>query len=175
MGTVGGAIGGHLLGNGKVSLYDSVKSSLLSTAKKYAISEILSSIVGGQQAGYNVTFNGISGGEGLGKSIAAMPETVGGQYSFSAANGGVFSGPDSGYDGTMHGTEAVVPLPNGKSIPVAMNNQELLAEIKGLRADIRAGNLAEVKNTGKIAKILDLITGGSIDADGYPAMRVVTA
>ena len=36
------------------------------------------------------------------------------------AVGGVASGPQSGYPVMMHGTEAVVPLPNGKSIPVEM-------------------------------------------------------
>lgn len=36
----------------------------------------------------------------------------------SAAEGGVFSGPRSGFPATLHGTEAVVPLPNGRAIPV---------------------------------------------------------
>lgn len=36
----------------------------------------------------------------------------------TAANGGTFSGPTSGYAATLHGDEAVVPLPNGRSIPV---------------------------------------------------------
>ena len=39
----------------------------------------------------------------------------------SFGGGGVASGPDSGYAATLHGTEAVVPLPNGKSIPVEMS------------------------------------------------------
>ena len=34
--------------------------------------------------------------------------------------GGVSSGPSSGYDVELHGTEAVVPLPDGRSIPVTM-------------------------------------------------------
>jgi len=34
------------------------------------------------------------------------------------AKGGVLSGPKSGYNVTMHGTEAVVPLPDKKGIPV---------------------------------------------------------
>jgi len=38
------------------------------------------------------------------------------------ATGGVARGSTSGYPVTMHGTEAVVPLPNGKSIPVEMKN-----------------------------------------------------
>lgn len=36
------------------------------------------------------------------------------------ATGGVAKGPGSGYPAVLHGTEAVVPLPNGKSIPVDM-------------------------------------------------------
>ena len=34
------------------------------------------------------------------------------------ANGGIASGPKSGYTAMLHGTEAVVPLPDGKNIPV---------------------------------------------------------
>lgn len=36
--------------------------------------------------------------------------------------GGVLSGPQAGYPVMMHGTEAVVPLPNGREIPVQMKN-----------------------------------------------------
>jgi hypothetical protein len=35
-------------------------------------------------------------------------------------DGGIATGPTSGYTTTLHGTEAVVPLPNGKTIPVEM-------------------------------------------------------
>jgi hypothetical protein len=38
----------------------------------------------------------------------------------SFRNGGVTSGPRSGYAAVLHGTEAIVPLPDGKSIPVKM-------------------------------------------------------
>ena len=37
------------------------------------------------------------------------------------SQGGIASGSTSGYPAVLHGTEAVVPLPNGKSIPVEMN------------------------------------------------------
>lgn len=36
------------------------------------------------------------------------------------ATGGVTSGPTTGYQAVLHGTEAVVPLPDGKTIPVEM-------------------------------------------------------
>ena len=38
------------------------------------------------------------------------------------ATGGVARGPGAGYPAVLHGTEAVVPLPNGRSIPVEMSN-----------------------------------------------------
>ena len=41
----------------------------------------------------------------------------------SYATGGVAKGSTSGYPVMMHGTEAVVPLPNGKSIPVEMSGK----------------------------------------------------
>ena len=36
------------------------------------------------------------------------------------STGGIARGRNSGYPAILHGTEAVVPLPNGKSIPVQM-------------------------------------------------------
>jgi len=39
-----------------------------------------------------------------------------------AAMGGILSGPTSGYPATLHGTEAVVPLPDGKTIPVSFKD-----------------------------------------------------
>jgi hypothetical protein len=42
--------------------------------------------------------------------------TGGGGYQY----GGVASGPKSGYMSMLHGTEAVIPLPGGRSVPVEM-------------------------------------------------------
>ena len=41
--------------------------------------------------------------------------------------GGIATGPEEGYTTTLHGKEAVVPLPNGNSIPVEMqgNNEQM--------------------------------------------------
>jgi hypothetical protein len=38
--------------------------------------------------------------------------------------GGIATGPRSGYTATLHGTEAVVPLPDGKTIPVTMPDMQ---------------------------------------------------
>lgn len=40
----------------------------------------------------------------------------------SAKNGGIVKGPTSGFDAELHGAEAVVPLPDGKKIPVTFSN-----------------------------------------------------
>jgi hypothetical protein len=54
---------------------------------------------------------------GLGRPVAGDPVHI---EKISAADGAILSGPRSGYQPnlTMHGTEAVVPLPDGRSIPV---------------------------------------------------------
>merc|ERR1712070_983838 len=38
----------------------------------------------------------------------------------SFSSGGISHGPESGYNATLHGTEAVVPLGNDRAIPVKM-------------------------------------------------------
>lgn len=43
----------------------------------------------------------------------------------SAASGGMFDGPKSGYPATLHGNEAVIPLKNG-SVPVTINSTGLM-------------------------------------------------
>ena len=65
-------------------------------------------------------------GKGLGAMFSAF---IGGgarqggimsKHGRSYSDGGVASGPSSGYPAVLHGREAVVPLPNGRSIPVDM-------------------------------------------------------
>lgn len=53
----------------------------------------------------------------------------------SAADGGVFSGPTKGYPATLHGTEAVIPMSDGKSIPVKFDKpdrQQLIEAYKDM-------------------------------------------
>ena len=46
------------------------------------------------------------------------------------ANGGISTGPLSGYQEVLHGTEAVVPLPDGKTIPVKLDSSSLNSAIQ---------------------------------------------
>ena len=55
----------------------------------------------------------------IGGGISGAVGAVGGFLGFS--QGGIASGPSGGYPAMLHGTEAIVPLPNGRSIPVEMS------------------------------------------------------
>jgi hypothetical protein len=87
------------------------------------------------------------------------------------AEGGIATGPTSGYEATLHGTELVVsPLASYPATVKGGDNSELLAEIKKLNAKIdrlEAGNYQIAKHTQKTAKTLE-----KFDYDGLPETRV---
>jgi hypothetical protein len=58
------------------------------------------------------------------------------------AMGGIASGPESGYLANLHGREAVLPLPNGDSVPIALNIEQLM---KSMTASL---NTATTSNSG---------------------------
>ena len=84
----------------------------------------------------------------------AAPARDGGimsKHGRSYAGGGVASGPTSGYGATLHGTEAVVPLPNDRSIPVELkgnNNGPVNTTINVNMAD-GSSNTTSDEETGK--------------------------
>jgi len=78
---------------------------------------------------------------------------------FSAREGGILSGPKSGYSAQLHGDEAVIPLSGGRSIPVempaltaSMNGQLSMMEIQSQQLE----ELIELmrNNNGISSKIL---------------------
>lgn len=81
-------------------------------------------------------------GAGLGAAagyLSGLGTSLFEQYSQgSYANGGIAAGPTSGYMATLHGTEAVVPLPDSKSIPVSLNFGAIAGSLmaKGIASDI---------------------------------------
>jgi hypothetical protein len=56
-------------------------------------------------------------------TVPARDGGVMSRHGRSYAGGGVASGPNSGYGATLHGTEAVVPLPNNRTIPVELSGK----------------------------------------------------
>jgi hypothetical protein len=57
-------------------------------------------------------------------SSSDLSGVTGQPFSPGFAFGGISTGPLSGYSETLHGTEAVVPLPDNRSIPVTLTNSQ---------------------------------------------------
>jgi hypothetical protein len=84
---------------------------------------------------------GAVGGIGMG-----VYDAITGEY----AEGGVAQGPISGYSATLHGTEAVVPLPDNRSIPVSLDSSSLTAAITQ-NSSILSAILEEMKDSNSKA------------------------
>lgn len=89
---------------------------------------------------FSSTDTGSGAGEALAGAQASSKQapfqgkagTLEGTYSPpapSAAEGGILSGSVAGYAATLHGTEAVVPLPDNRSIPVSLDSSSLTAAV----------------------------------------------
>jgi hypothetical protein len=87
-----------------------ILQSLAQVIAKLLVTKLLTAALGGTSFG---GFLGIPEGRtgGVFSQGRKMP---------GYATGGVAKGPRAGYPAILHGTEAVVPLPDGKSIPVQM-------------------------------------------------------
>ena len=88
----------------------SILKDIAAMITKMLVLKLLESSLGGTSFG---NFLGIDGGKTGGVF------SNGGKVS-GYSTGGIAKGPGAGYPAILHGTEAVVPLPNGKSIPVDM-------------------------------------------------------
>ena len=79
--------------------------------------------LGGSLLGPAGTFLGMAAGGALGDYLGGkIGEAISGLLGTGKALGGISAGPDSGYLEKLHGVEAVVPLPDGRSIPVTMDS-----------------------------------------------------
>lgn len=108
---------------------------------------VLGTVVGGAIGGAIGAWAGDKGGGALGRSYdkaaresptGLRPDTNNNGMNFGYfADGGIAKGPQSGFAAMLHGTEAVVPLPDGRALPVNLDlgNSSLLASIGKLTAD----------------------------------------
>lgn len=95
----------------------------------------LDTLMGGLDGMLSGLFNNLTGmfsGGGAGGGLGGLVMSIFGFRSGGIASpgrkfsgystGGIARGSKAGYPAVLHGTEAVVPLPNGKSIPVEMSS-----------------------------------------------------
>lgn len=89
-----------------------------------AIGSLLGGIVGGAGLGVATggagALPGMAAGAATGASLAGMVSDLF-NLKEGKAQGGISSGPDTGYFEKLHGTEAVIPLDSGRSVPVSMD------------------------------------------------------
>jgi hypothetical protein len=71
-------------------------------------------------------------------------------YATGFAKGGIASGSLSGYSATLHGTEAVVPLPDNKSIPVNLEGSAITGALRA-QSDILNSILSAMQQNNKYA------------------------
>ena len=113
-------------------------SEPLSTAQQGVLIGGMIGVLGGP---VGVVIGGVIGGV-IGKALetdtkpgsavpaAGAPQGNWGKAYPGKAKGGISSGSLGGYQELLHGTEAVVPLPDGKSIPVSLDSSSLNATMQ---------------------------------------------
>ena len=104
----------------KAAFADMAKSIIADIARmivKMMVMKMIKTMFGGADGG----FMGLGKFMDLGDRYGGV-RNPDGRKQQGYATGGVARGSTSGYPAVLHGTEAVVPLPNGKSIPVEMKD-----------------------------------------------------
>jgi hypothetical protein len=106
----------------------------------------LQQVLGATMAGPDTIMSSLNAGQRR-NLLSAMERIEGYKVGsvMAAKDGGTFSGPLSGYRAMLHGTEAVVPLPNGKSIPV---------EIPGFSANFSDQTALMAQQLGKMDELI---------------------
>jgi hypothetical protein len=120
-----------------------VANEVMSAVRK-AVSKVTGKEVGGGKSfmpntgqligGSMVLAGGLMSATGVGASVG-VPLAMAGLQTAALSSvgeydvGGVVEGPSSGYSATLHGTEAVVPLPDNRNIPVSLDSSSLTAAV----------------------------------------------
>lgn len=90
--------------------------------------------------------------DGVGAVLEFGGGLIGGAADFLGfSDGGVASGPKSGYPVTLHGTEAIVPLPDGRTIPVSIKGDMGKGTTQNNNVSI---NISGSGNAKEIAKVV---------------------
>ena len=102
----------------------------------------------------------------LGGAESAGTDAVGGYgtgAAVSRADGGIVTGPDTGYRATLHGTEAIVPLPDGKSIPVTLDTTKFDESITALVQGIGSSSNNDNSNLASLMEQSVNLNGQILD------------
>ena len=94
-------------------------------------------------------YNNPSSGATGGHIHASVPE---GRY------GGIFEGPRTGYAAVMHGREAILPLPNGQSIPIAIDTEKIIESFsEALKRTSSSSTSSSSSGNDLLSTLLDMV------------------
>ena len=88
------------------------------------------------------------------------------------AQGGIARGRDSGYPTILHGTEAIVPLPDGNNIPVQMQGNPGSTNNVGVTVNIDQGGNASTQTEGAGSDMKSRIFAESISRAVQDEMKI---
>jgi hypothetical protein len=71
--------------------------------------------------------------------------------------GGIFEGPRTGYAAVMHGREAILPLPNGESIPIAIDTEKIIDSFSEALKRTSSGTSSSGTGGDFLSAILDMV------------------
>ena len=87
------------------------------------------------------------------------------------STGGIARGPQSGYPAMLHGNEAVVPLPNGRAIPVEMaNGGKMNTNNTNITVNIAEGTTSTVDTDGgaELGKVINMAVQNELEKQMRP-------
>jgi len=115
-------------------------------------------------------FDTFFGEGGMGSSLLSLfGFAKGGYTAIQAASGGTFSGPTTGYPATLHGNEAVVPLPDGKNIPVDLGAKANNTNNTNITVNMADGSsTTDSDGAAQLAQAIDAAVQNTIEKELRP-------
>jgi len=115
-------------------------------------------------------FDTFFGSGGMGSSLLSLfGFAKGGYTAIQAASGGTFSGPTTGYPATLHGNEAVVPLPDGKNIPVDLGAKANNTNNTNITVNMADGSsTTDSDGAAQLAQAIDAAVQNTIEKELRP-------
>jgi len=108
---------------------------------------------------------------GFGGATPARQGGIMSRHGRSYASGGIASGPNSGYMAELHGREAVVPLPNGRSIPVDIGKGKMATNNTNITVNVsEGGSSTQVDSDGAadLAAVINMAVQERIEKEMRP-------
>lgn len=109
---------------------------------------------------------------GAGTAVGRYGGVFSGGKAVGYATGGIAKGPQAGYPAVLHGTEAVVPLPNNKSIPVDLQGAgQQNNVVVNVSVDSSGGSGMEAQGDSTDSKKLGTLIAGAVQKELHNQKR----